>query len=98
MDTRRTGRKKLDPPPEAPGLNLLSPEAGDADLAHPDGQIRDRADFIDLGRPIIQLPEIPIEWKAVHGHDIHMVEQAFALHVPDELRVDRRNPSQNLGK
>src|SRR5690349_7006464 len=75
----------------APGLNLFRTEARNAGLGHPDGHMGDVLDFLQLGRPFVDLPEIPVERKAVNGKRIDMVEDPLALEIADEVRIDRRN-------
>src|SRR6185312_17562796 len=61
MDTRRPADEQLGGARETPFLHFLGAEAGDADLRDPDRQVGHRADLLDLGRPLVDHPEIPIE-------------------------------------
>jgi hypothetical protein len=53
-------------------------------------------DLCNLFRPLVDLPMIPIERKAMHGDDIENIEHAVTLHVADEIGIDRRNTAETL--
>src|SRR5215217_8748848 len=77
MDARRSPDEKLGGAFEAPRLHLFGAEAGDADLADPDWQVGHGADFIELGRPLVDLPQVPVDWEAVHRDGVDVIEHAF---------------------
>src|SRR5215212_5066562 len=89
MDPWGPAGKKFCGPAHAPVLNFFSAERRYADLGHPDRQGHDGLNFGELVRPLIDLPQIPVEREAVHGDDINMVENALCLHVLNEGWVDR---------
>ena len=65
--------------PSAELLHLLGAEGGDADLGHPDRQVGDRLDLVQLVRPLVDLPVVPVEREAVHRDHVDVVEHALAV-------------------
>jgi hypothetical protein len=95
VDPRCPADQQLRRPLEAEHLHLLGAEGRDADLGHPDRQVGHGTDLVELGRPVLELPVIPVEWKAVDRHRLDMVEHALAGHVLDERGIDRRDAAQH---
>jgi hypothetical protein len=56
---------------QAESLDLLGAEGADADFRHPDRLVGDGADLVDLGRPVVDGPQVPVQREAVHGHHVH---------------------------
>ena len=76
-------------------LHLVGAKRRRACLRHPDWLMRYRADLIDLLRPLIDLPVVPVEGKAVHCHHIDLVDQPVrvvfcAVFTPHAQRFARR--------
>ena len=44
------------------------------------------ADLVELRRPFVDLPEVPVERKAVHRDDVDLVQHALARQALDEAR------------
>ena len=49
-------------------------------------------------RPLVDLPEVPVERKSVHGDGVDMVEHTMVLHLLHERRIDRRDAAKHLGR
>src|SRR4051812_22584151 len=52
-------------------LHLLRAEARYTYLRHPYGQMRERLNLLQLVRPFVDHPVIPVEWKPVHRDGVH---------------------------
>ena len=98
MDPRRLADEKLGRPFQSPDLDLLGAEGRDADLADPDRQVGDGADLVDLRRPFVDLPQVPVEREAVHGDRVDVVEHPLVRHVADEGGIDRRHAAEHARK
>ena len=98
VDARRLADQKLGRPLQAPDLDLLGAEGRDADLADPDRQVGDGADLVDLRRPFVDLPQVPVEREAVHGDRVDVVEHALVRQVADEAGIDRRHAAEHARK
>src|SRR3982751_6226424 len=68
-------------PLQSPGLHFFRSKGRYSDFGNPHWNINHCFDFGDLVRPLLDLPEIPIEWKAMHGNGIDMLEHAAGLHA-----------------
>src|SRR3954469_3250655 len=79
----------------APVLNFFGAERGYADFCHPNRQRHERLNLGDLVRPLVDLPQIPVKRKAMHGDDVDMFENTLRLHVFYERRVDRRDAAEH---
>src|SRR3982750_2186540 len=84
-----TSRQELRRPLQPERLHLVRAEGRYADFRDPDRQIGDRANLVDLRRPVVDLPVIPVEWKPVDRPRIDAIEHALIAHVRDEVRIDR---------
>lgn len=61
---------------QAEHLHFIRAERRYAHFGDPDRQVRYRANFIQLFRPVVELPMVPIERKPVDGNSVEMLEQA----------------------
>ena len=53
---------------------------------------------LDLGEPLgplLELPVVPVEGKAVHGDRVDRVEDSLVAHAAEEERVDRRHAPED---
>ena len=81
MDDRRPPDQQLGGTLEPEHLDLLGAEGRDADLGDPDRQVGDGLDLLQLGRPLIELPVVPVEREAVHRDRVDLRQHAPARHV-----------------
>jgi hypothetical protein len=95
VDARRAADQQFSRAIEAPGLDLLGAEARHADLRDPDRTIGHGPDLLNLCRPFVDRPQVPIERKPVHRDRIDVIEHTFAGHVGDKVRIDGRNAAEN---
>jgi hypothetical protein len=79
---------------QPPNLNLVGSKGRDAHLADPDRFVRHSVDFVELGWPLMDLPQVPVEREAMHGYDVDMIENPAVLEITDESGVDRRHASE----
>ncbi len=94
MDAGRTADQQLGSPLQTEFLYLLRSEARRPNLGNPYGKTAGGGDLGKLRRPLVDHPEIPVERKPVHRHDIDPIQCAFAGEIGDEQRIDRRNTAQ----
>ena len=80
MDALHAPGEQLRRALEAELLHLLGAERRDAHFRHPEGQLGDGADLVQLVRPLVDLPVVPVEREAVHRDDVHVIEHALLLH------------------
>src|SRR5438270_6466800 len=76
-------------------LNLFSAERRNAGFRHPNWFASDRADFLDLLRPIMDLPVVPIQREAVHGDNIDRVKDSIRTQELNEMRINGRDAAQD---
>src|SRR6266540_1079321 len=95
VDARRSTDKQFGGAFQAPRLDLFGSEAGNAYFGHPDWQLGNRTNLIKFAGPFMDFPEIPVEWKSMNSHDIHMIEHPESRHVTHERGVDRRDTSED---
>jgi hypothetical protein len=76
-------------------LHFVGAKGRNAHLRHPNRQIGDRAHFLKFFGPVVDLPMVPIQGKAVHGDGIEVLEQAVAFQERKESGINRRYPAQN---
>src|SRR5438445_2384274 len=98
VDPRRAPLEQRCGALQAPGLHFLRAERGYSDFGHPDRQIGHRMNLVELLRPVMDRPQIPIEGKAVNGDHLHMIENPEASHPLYEARVERRSAAEAAWK
>ena len=74
-------------------LDFFRAEGRCADFGHPDRFCGDSAAFVELARPLVDVPMIPIEGEAMAGYDIQVLEFAKLVHAGDKCRMDWRDAS-----
>lgn len=75
----RVANQQLTGPLNAESLHFIRTEGGYSHFRHPNGQIRYRSDFVQFLRPIVDLPMVPIQWKAMYSHCIQISQQTITL-------------------
>src|SRR4051812_31470054 len=98
MNPRRSAPEELYGPLQSPVLNFFRAKRRHPDLGHPHRNINHGFDFGDLVRPLLDLPEIPIERKTMHRDGIEMLEHAIRLHAVHESRIDRGHATEYTDK
>src|SRR5437773_10920368 len=78
MDARHAVNQQFGGAVKTEFLHLLGTKARRADLGHPDWQIGHGSDLVDLLRPSVDRPQIPVERKAVHRDRIKLIEEALS--------------------
>ena len=79
---------------QAKHLHFVGTKRRDADLRHPDRQVRHCANFVQLFGPVIDLPMVPVERETMHRDGVEMVEQPIVFQQRDEDGINRRNAAQ----
>ena len=80
---------------EAKCLDFIGSESGDAYLRYPNWEVGYIADFLEFFWPVIDLPMIPIQGKAMHRHGVQMSKQTVFFQQLNESRINRRYPAQD---
>src|SRR4051812_1314242 len=95
MNARGFSAQEFSRASQAPGLHFFGPEARDAHLRDPDRERGNGPDLVELGRPIADLPQIPVKRESVYGEHVDLVEDALGAEVDDEARIDWRDTAEN---
>ena len=98
VDARGAADQQLGGALQAPFLNLLGAERGDAYFAYPDGHFRTGLDAGELVRPFVQQPVVPVQREAVHGNRVQLFHHALRLQHAQEVRVYRRHAAEHAGQ
>src|SRR5438067_9651930 len=88
VDTFGTPAQQLGSAVQAKDLHLLGPERGGPGFGDPHRERRDGLNFLELVRPFVNAPVIPIQWEAMHGDDIEVLEHALVAHIGNKHWVN----------
>src|SRR5690242_8674343 len=98
MDPRRTSDQEICGALKSPRLNFVGAERGYADLGHPDRHGYPLLNFGDLLRPLLDLPQIPVQRETMHRDRIDVIEHTARFHVLHEAWIDRRDAAEHTRK
>src|SRR5690348_18137328 len=65
----------------------------DTDFGHPHRQARDGADLRELRRPLVDVPVVPVERKAVRSEE-HTSELQSPVHLVCRLLLEKKKKKQ----
>src|SRR5215204_3945425 len=88
MDAVDAAGEQFSRPEQAKLLHFLRAEGRNAYFRNPYRTIGHGAHFFELRGPLMNLPMVPVERKAMHRDDVHTLERAVAIERLDEARVD----------
>jgi hypothetical protein len=83
---------------QAEDLDPLGPKTRNADFGYPDGQLGPRANLLELARPIVERPMVPVQRKPMDGRGVEMFERAVAVEEREETGINGRDPDHNPGR
>src|SRR5690606_17167779 len=95
LDAGGAATKKLCRPVEAPDLHFFRPETRHPDFTYPERQIGNGADFLQLLWPFTDLPQVPVERKAMHRDRVEPLQNTEILHALHEAWINRRYSAQD---
>ena len=81
---------------DAEDLHFFRSERSHTHLGHPDRlALRNGLDLGDLGRPLVDLPQVPVQREAMHRQRVDRRKDAMRLDLAHPVRIDGRHAAEN---